>query len=143
MADLKNINIKELVKSIIKWTTPEAKDLTDEDLFDGNRMTLLCRSLYDKIYYGYVRLAREYANEDIVIDMQHMMEHCTDSFSPYHFNRDDTGTPGFDLQRFIQFELYYANGPFNGVLVIDNNLHNLLTMFENRNEFVEKVLLKH
>ena len=100
MADVQNINIKGLVK-------------TDEDLFDGNRMTLLCRSLYDKIYYGYIRLAREYAQEGIVVDMQHMMEHCTDSFSPYHFHRD--GTPGFDLQRFIQFELYYANGPFNGV----------------------------
>lgn len=141
MADVKNINIKALVKSLIQWSTPEAKDLTDEQLFDGNRMTLLCRSLYDKVYYGYIRLAREYANEDIVVDMQHMMEHCTDSFSPYSMYRD--GTPGFDLQRFIQFELYYANGPFNGVMVIDNNLHNLLTMFESRQEFVEKVLLKH
>lgn len=141
MVDLQNINIKEIIKNIIKLTTPEAKDLTDEQLFDGNRMTLLCRSLYDKTYYGFIRVARDYVNEDIVIATQHMIDNCTDTFSPYHFHRD--GTPGFDLQRFIQFELYYANGPVNSVMVIDNNLRNLLTMFESRQEFVEKVLLKH
>lgn len=143
MVDLDNINIKETIKKIIVMATPEAKNLTDEQLFDGNRMTLLGYSLYYKANYGFARISREnHLDNEIAIAYGHIKDCCTEVFSPYNNYYSDIGTSKFDFGVFKQFDLYYANGQYNRVTIIDKNLHNLLTMFEHKYDFVEKVLLK-
>lgn len=142
MVDFDKINIKEIIKKIIVMATPEAKDLTDEQLFDGNRMTLLGYSLYYKANCGFARVSRENLNNEIVIAYGHIKDCCTEVFSPYNNYYSDIGVAKFDFGVFKQFDLYYANGQYNRVTIIDKNLHNLLTMFEHKYDFVEKVLLK-